>query len=295
MSSGAGSHADKAFGLTTDNAMGVSYAVSKAALNALTARLAHENPGVLINAVCPASPRRSKAGKRWVRVRSRTGGKCGLGGASHGRRTNGRILPRRRSTRLVGAAVPQDHPRIEVASRAELRQWLTANHWQTAGIRLVTWKKGDPRYLPCNDIVEEALCFGRVDSLPRKLDAARSMILLSPRRSSGAWSKANKDRVARLTQNGMMTSAGLAKIESAKRSGAWAKLDAVEVLTVPDDLAAALRASPPAADHWEGFPRSVKRGILEWIDQAKRSETRAKRVAETATRATRGERANQWR
>lgn len=189
----------------------------------------------------------------------------------------------------------QDHARIEIASRAELRQWLAANHEQTASIWLVTWKKGDPRHLPYNDLVEEALCFGWVDSLPRKLDASRSMILLSPRRPGSAWSKPNKDRVARLIRDGLMTSAGLAKIEAAKRSGAWTKLDAVEALTVPDDLAAALRASPPAADHWEHFPRSVKRGILEWIEQAKRPETRAKRIAETATRATQGERANQWR
>lgn len=191
--------------------------------------------------------------------------------------------------------MPQDHARIEIASRAELRQWLAANHGQAASIWLVTWKKGDPRHLPYNDLVEEALCFGWVDSLPRKLDASRSMILLSPRRPGSAWSKPNKDRVARLIRDGLMTSAGLAKIEAAKRSGAWTKLDAVEALTVPDDLAAALRASPLAADHWERFPRSVKRGILEWIEQAKRPETRAKRIAETATRAAQGERANQWR
>ncbi len=191
--------------------------------------------------------------------------------------------------------MPQDHARIEIASRAQLRQWLAANHGQAASIWLVTWKKGDPRHLPYNDLVEEALCFGWVDSLPRKLDASRSMILLSPRRPGSAWSKPNKDRVARLIRDGLMTSAGLAKVEAAKRSGAWTKLDAVEALTVPDDLAAALRASPPAADHWERFPRSVKRGILEWIEQAKRPETRAKRIANTATRAAKGERANQWR
>lgn len=189
----------------------------------------------------------------------------------------------------------QNYARVEIASRAALREWLAANHGQTVGIWLVTWKKGDPRHLPYNDIVEEALCFGWVDSLPRKLDTARSMLLVSPRRTGSAWSKPNKDRAARLIRDGLMTSAGLAKIEAAKRSGAWAKLDAVEALKIPGDLAAAFRASPPANTHWQGFPRSVRRGILEWIEQAKRPETRAKRIAETATRAARGERANQWR
>ncbi len=189
----------------------------------------------------------------------------------------------------------QNHARVEIASRVELRQWFAENHSQAASIWLVTWKKGDPRHLPYNDIVEEALSFGWVDSLPRKLDAARSMLLLSPRRPNSAWSKPNKDRVARLIRDGLMTSAGLDKIAAAKCSGAWTKLDAVETLTVPDDLAAALREAPPSQDYWEDFPRSVKRGILEWIEQAKRPETRAKRVVEIATRASRGERANQWR
>lgn len=189
----------------------------------------------------------------------------------------------------------QDHARVEIANRAELRQWLADNHGQTASVWLVTWKKGDPRHLTYNDIVEEALCFGWVDSLPRKLDAARSMLLLSPRRPGSAWSRHNKDRVARLVRDGLMTSSGLAKIKAAKRSGAWTKLDAVETLTVPADLVAALHGLSPAEAHWEGFPRSVKRGILEWIEQAKRPETRAKRIAETAARAARGERANQWR
>jgi len=77
---------------------------------------------------------------------------------------------------------------IEISSRADLRRWLEENHTQAQSVWLVTWKKGDPRYLPYGEIVEEALCFGWVDSLPRKLDAARSMLLLSPRRAGSGWS-----------------------------------------------------------------------------------------------------------
>lgn len=188
-----------------------------------------------------------------------------------------------------------DRERVEIDSRAAWRRWLKKHHAQGESIWLVFWKKGDPRHVPNGDIVEEALCFGWVDSLPRKLDAQRSMLLLSPRRSGSAWSKLNKQRAEHMIAEGLMTPAGLARIEEAQKNGLWSKLDGVDALEVPADLAAALKAHKPADANWEAFPRSVKRGILEWILQAKRPETRARRVAETAVRASRNERANQWR
>ena len=93
---------------------------------------------------------------------------------------------------------------------------------------------------------------------------------------------------------GSMTEFGLAAIDLAKANGAWSRLDAIEALTIPRDLAKALADRPPARANFDGFPRSAKRGILEWIEQAKRPETRARRVLETATLAARNERANQW-
>ena len=92
-----------------------------------------------------------------------------------------------------------------------------------------------------------------------------------------------------------MEAAGVAAVESAKRDGSWTALDDVENLIVPEDLAAAFESHPGSAEQWEEFPRSVKRGILEWIVSAKRPATREKRITETATLAARGERANQWR
>ncbi len=184
---------------------------------------------------------------------------------------------------------------IEVSSRAELRRWLEENHARTQSVWLVTWKKGDPRYLPYGEIVEEALCFGWVDSLPRKLDAARSMLLLSPRRAGSGWSKVNKDKAGRLIESGLMHPAGFARIEASKRDGGWDKLDSASALIVPDDLAEAFRRHPSSAQEWEAFPKSAKRGILEWILQAKRPETRARRIEKTAQLAARGERALEWR
>jgi uncharacterized protein YdeI (YjbR/CyaY-like superfamily) len=193
---------------------------------------------------------------------------------------------------------PEDS--FEPATRAAWRRWLEKNHSRAEGVWLVTLKKSanvPPRRerIDYDAAVEEALCFGWVDSLPRKLDDTRSMLYFAPRKPRSGWSRPNKERVARLVAAGLMAPAGLAKIEGAKADGSWSKLDEVEDLVIPDDLRAALKANPSATKHFDAFPRSVKRGILEWITSAKRPETRAKRVLETATLAARNERANQWR
>jgi uncharacterized protein YdeI (YjbR/CyaY-like superfamily) len=189
-----------------------------------------------------------------------------------------------------------DLPRLVVDSRKAWRQWLQNNHRSSGAIWLVTYKKADAaRYLPYNDIVEEALCFGWVDSLPRSLDAARSMLLLAPRKPKSAWSRLNKERAERLIAEGRMHAAGLAVIEAAKASGTWTKLGQIEELKVPDDLAKELARNRKAREFFEAFPRSVKRGILEWIIQARKPETRARRVADTVRLAADNKRANQWR
>ena len=188
-------------------------------------------------------------------------------------------------------------PRIEVSSRAEWRRWLAKHHREPHGVWLVTYKKtADPkRYLSYDDIVEEAICFGWVDSLPRALDAYRSMRLVAPRRPKSAWSAVNKARVARLISKKKMARAGLAVIERAKSDGSWARLDHVDALVVPPDLRRALAARPKAGAFFDDFPRSSKRLILEWITSARTTETRARRVEETARLAAKNQRAHHWR
>ena len=185
---------------------------------------------------------------------------------------------------------------VHPLTRAEWRAWLEQHHADTTGIWLITYKKatGKPR-VAYEEAVEEALCFGWIDSKGNKLDEERSMLWFAPRRPGSGWSKPNKERVERLLAAGLMAPAGLAKIAAAKEDGSWAALDAVEALDVPPDLEAALAASPAAQQHWDAFPRSAKRGILEWIANAKRAETRARRIEETARLAAENIRANQWR
>ncbi|MGV8965273.1 MAG: YdeI/OmpD-associated family protein [Cellulomonas sp.] len=189
-------------------------------------------------------------------------------------------------------AADRVHPETADAWRA----WLVENHTRTAGVWFVSWKKHTGRpVVPYDAAVTEALAFGWIDSKAATLDDARAMLWYSPRRPKSAWSRPNKERVARLLAEGRMAPAGQRMVDLAQASGTWSLLDDVENLIVPDDLAEAFDALPGAAAHWESFPRSVRRGILEWIVQAKRPETRANRVRETADRAVRGERANQWR
>lgn len=188
-----------------------------------------------------------------------------------------------------------DYPQVTVESRADLRRWLARNHQTSRGIWLVSYKKNaGERYLPYDDIVEEALCFGWVDSRPRKVDELRSALLLTPRKPKSRWSRPNKERVAQLTRQGLMAPAGIAVVEEAKATGTWTALDEVENLIEPADLAVALDADVTARATWDDFPRSAKRGILEWILSAKKPETRQKRIAETVSEAAQGRRANQW-
>ena len=143
--------------------------------------------------------------------------------------------------------------------------------------------------------VEEALCFGWVDSTQRRLDGERNAQWFAPRRRGSMWSGANKERVGRLTAGGRMAPAGLAAVEAAQQSGAWSAMDSAEALVVPEELEAAFCRHPGSRPHWDAFPPSARRSILGWIAQAKRPDTRARRVEQTAERAARGERANQPR
>jgi uncharacterized protein YdeI (YjbR/CyaY-like superfamily) len=176
--------------------------------------------------------------------------------------------------------------------RAGWRAWLIANHGTSNGVYLASWRRGSGRSsVPYEEAVEEALCVGWIDSTGRNLDAERSIQWFSPRRARSAWARSNKERVARLTAAGLMQPAGLAAIDEAKRTGMWTLLDDVEDLIVPDDLAAALDAAPPARANWDAFPPSARRTMLQWVVEARRPETRAKRIADIADKAARNERA----
>ena len=182
--------------------------------------------------------------------------------------------------------------RVEVANRAELRAWLARNHRQAGGIWLIFYKKHHALYLPWGDIVQEALCFGWVDSQKRRLDDERTMLYLCPRRPGSPWSGLNKKHIAGLEKTGLIHPAGQARIDAAKQDGSWTLLDDIEALIVPPDLARALDGIPGARDGYDRFRPSAKRGLLWWIKSAGTEATRNARIARTAEQAARGEVAN---
>ena len=175
------------------------------------------------------------------------------------------------SVRLYLASMPlHDAPSIHAEDRAAWRAWLEANHAARAGSGSVSWRRGQGPRVEYEDAVEEALCFGWIDSQGGNLDEARSRQYFAPRKPTSGWAATNKARVERLIADGRMAPAGLAAIERAKANGSWTLLDDVEQGIVPDDLAAALADHPPAAASFEAFPKSAKRAMLAWVAQAKR-------------------------
>ncbi|MDJ0630893.1 MAG: YdeI/OmpD-associated family protein [Rhodobacter sp.] len=177
--------------------------------------------------------------------------------------------------------------RVEVRSRAELRAWLAEHHGQSASVWLVIWKKHTGHYVEFGELVEELLCWGWVDSQTRGVDTDRSSVLIARRNPRSAWSAVNKAKVAAARASGAMTSAGEALVAAAQASGMWSFLDEVERLERPEDLTDALGDALAA---WEAWPRSVKRGTLEWIKTARTAPTRARRIAEAAAAAREGRR-----
>ena len=178
-------------------------------------------------------------------------------------------------------------------TRDNWRRWMQANHDSSPGIWFIFFKKhtGKPRVI-YDESVEEALCFGWIDSLGRKLDEDRSKLLFTPRKPNSVWSKPNKERVARMISARLMTEYGLAKIDAAKKDGSWDALNASDNLEIPDDLGKALVNNKEASENFNGFSDSSKKNILYWLGTAKRDETRKARIDKIVTMTNLGKRAN---
>ena len=179
-------------------------------------------------------------------------------------------------------ADPQEMTILHPKTIAGWRKWLSANHASSVGISLVIAKKGSGiAGISYEAAVEEALCFGWIDSRTNSLDETRYRLQMTPRKPRSIWSNPNKRRVERLIEEGRMAPAGLAKIEAAKEDGSWTRLEAIDRLEIPADLRRALSANLKARRNFAAFNDSSKKVILYWITNAKRAETRQKRIEET--------------
>jgi uncharacterized protein YdeI (YjbR/CyaY-like superfamily) len=185
-----------------------------------------------------------------------------------------------------------DAPIIDPCERSGWRAWLETNHSTASGAWLILWRpKSGRQCIDYEAAVQEALCFGWVDSTGRPVDEERNRQYFAPRKTRSPWAATNKARVERLIADGLMAPAGLRAIEKAKANGSWEVLDSVERLEVPDDLTTALAARPSAATNFAAFPPSARKMQLAWIALAQRPETRATRIATVAESAARKERA----
>ncbi len=181
-------------------------------------------------------------------------------------------------------------------SRQEWREWLQENHTQKQSVWLIYYKKKSA--IPTvmySDAVDEALCFGWIDSKAKPLDNEKFMQFFSKRKANSVWSKVNKAKVERLIGEGLMTKAGFESIEIAQQNGSWTILDEAEALIIPKDLDDEFQKRPKAKNYFLGLSRSDKRNILQWLVLAKREETRQKRIAEIVELADQNQKPKQFR
>ena len=180
--------------------------------------------------------------------------------------------------------------------RKAWRKWLANKGNKEKSVWLIIYKKeATKKSVSYIDAVEESLCFGWIDSKANKRDEESYYQFFTKRNPASNWSKINKERVIKLIDQGFMNSKGMEMIEIAKGNGSWTALDKIENLELPVDLKAALKQHPQATKYFNGFPRSVIKGILEWIQNAKKEETREKRIRETVSLAEENIRANQYK
>jgi len=174
------------------------------------------------------------------------------------------------------------HPK----TRSAWRQWLQDNHSSSQGIWLIYHKKqSGRRAFSYGEAVEEALCFGWIDSAPRKLDDKRAMLKFTPRKPLSAWSKLNKQRIKKLMKDGMMTDAGLSKIKRARKDGSWHKLTSsdshIDNDSLPGELLKAFGKNKKALKNFRSFAPGYRKRFLFWISSAKRPETKEARIEQT--------------
>jgi len=176
---------------------------------------------------------------------------------------------------------------IYVTRREEWRAWLKKNHDTAKEIWLIYYKKhtGKPR-IPYDDAVEEALCYGWIDSTVKRLDDEKYMQKYTPRKSKSVWSELNKARAKKMIKQGRMTEAGLSRVRDARRNGEWKKAVTRALPDkIPPDLKRALAANKTAGRNFENLAPSYKKHFIWWISSAKRDETRQKRIKKTVSMA----------
>jgi len=174
-------------------------------------------------------------------------------------------------------------PEFYFITTAEWHDWLAHNRNQSEGVWLIFYKKGSGQpSLNYESAVEEALCFGWIDSIIRNIDTQKYARKFTPRREGSIWSELNKKRIAKLIRERRMTKIGLAQIETAKHSGQWDKSVHPHIdYEMPDEFQSALVGNPKACAFFEQLAPTYQKQYVGWINIAKQQKTRARRILES--------------
>lgn len=176
------------------------------------------------------------------------------------------------------------------------RDWLEVNHVTKDSIWLIFYKKKSPNpNLTWSEAVDEALCFGWIDSVKKTIDNERYKQYFSKRKAKSTWSKVNKDKVDFLMKQDLIVEAGYKCIDVAKSNGSWTILDAIDALVIPEDLEQAFKTRKGSKEYYESLSKSAKKGLLYWIISAKRTETRERRIEEVVENASKKLKPKQFR
>jgi len=182
------------------------------------------------------------------------------------------------------------------SDKKDWRKWLKLNHNKAKGVWLIFYKKKSPNYnLSWSESVDEALCFGWIDSVKKTIDSEKYEQYFSKRKAKSNWSKINKDKVKRLIEEGLMEDEGFKSIEVAKENNTWTISDEVEALVIPDDLKEEFANYEGSMEYFDSISKSVKKGLLYWVVSAKRKETRQKRILEIVENASNNLKPKQFR
>jgi uncharacterized protein YdeI (YjbR/CyaY-like superfamily) len=176
------------------------------------------------------------------------------------------------------------------------RKWLKWNHDKKEAVWLIFYKKKSINYnLSWSESVDEALCFGWIDSVKRTIDTEKYKQYFSKRKAKSNWSKINKDKVRILIEQGLMEEEGYKSIEIAKENGSWTILDEVEALVIPEDLKEEFANNKGSIEYFGSLSKSVKKILLHWVVSAKRKETKQKRILEIVKNASKNLKPKQFR
>lgn len=175
----------------------------------------------------------------------------------------------------------EERPELYFETENAWREWLLKNHDSSGGVYLILYRVNfGTASMRWEEAVRVALCFGWIDSTAKRIDDQKRKQLFTPRNPKSVWSRVNKSHIEDLRAQGLMHESGLKKIEAAKKDGSWTTLDDVENMVIPQDLMAAFNAHPVAYENYKAFSRSYRKSYLYWLNSAKRTETREKRIAE---------------